>query len=362
MKWFKNFKDKNNKTDQGTPDGPISGDKPDPISGDKPVDAEQAKDNKAKDNKPVDSNAGYETKGEYGAMTIGDHDAGDSGQQAPAGGDANRQETAGGQVDTGASPSVIADKNDAPQSKVNQSQLSGVDNKTTTMTMRRANGIRNVILLFVAIAFILNVISTVNLARGLAGGSSVDLQTDVSTVVENINEKAVMHQAAAVALLSKTEKPSVMQLKKLGGWKLSWRQYVKKGKLYGEVNNVEGPNDKVQTVWSGRLRSAKTVGFTVSTSVDNAKNGTATDNLTTYSYAVVGRIPPTARQLSEAKTKYDKKTVEANADSIVMFTSGDDDARAVMLKDQGDGKHSGGQSDGSGLVDSVRPMRGELAG
>lgn len=361
MKWFKNAKDKNNKTDQGTPDKPINGDKPNTISVDKPVEADQAKDNQAV-NKPADGDTCYEPKGEYGAMATGDHDAIDSGQQAPASGDANRQETAGGHVDTGASPSVIADKNDAPQSKENQAQPNGLDNKTTTMAMGRARGIRNGILLFVAIAFVLNVISTVNLARGLADGSSVDLQTDVSTIVENINEKAVAHQDAAVALLSKTERPSIVQLKKLGGWKLSWRQYVKKGKLYGEVNNVEGPDDKVQTVWSGKLRSATTVQFTVSTSVDNAKNGAATDNLTTYSYAVVGRIPPTDKQLSEAETKYEKKMVESNADSIVMFTSGDDDARAVMLKEQGDGKYSDGRSASSGLVDSVRPMRGELAG
>ena len=349
MKWFKNSKDKNNKTDQGTPD--------DPISGDKPVNAEQAKDNQAV-NKPADGDTGYEPKGEYGAMATGDHDAGDSKQQAPVGGDANRQEAAD---DSGASPAVD-DKNGEQQSKERPAQPSGLDNKTTAMAMGRARGIRNGILLFVAIAFILNVVSTVNLARGLAGGSSADLQTDVSTIVENINEKVEAHQDAAVALLSKTEKPSVVQLKKLGGWKLSWRQYVKKGKLYGEVNNVDGPDDSVQTVWSGKLKSANTVKFTVSTTVDNAKNGTATDNLTTYSYAVVGRIPPTSRQLSEAKTKYEKKMVESNADSIVMFTSGDDDARAVMLKDQGDGKHSDGQSDGSGLVDSVRPMRGELVG
>lgn len=360
MKWFKSFKDKNNKTDQEAIDKPVAIDKP--ASEDKPVDTEQAKDNKAKDNKPVDGNTSHESKSEYGTVATGDYDAVDSGQQAPAGGDADNRNTAGDHVDTGISPSVITDKNDTPQSKENPAQPSGLDNKTTTMAMRRANGVRNGILLFVAIAFVLNVISTVNLAHGLAGGSSVDLQADVSTIVENINEKATAHQDAAVALLSKTEKPSIVQLKKLGGWKLSWRQYVKKGKLYGEVNNVEGPDDSVQAVWSGKLRSATTVEFTVSTSVDNAKNGTATDNLTTYSYAVVGRIPPTDKQLSEAETKYEKKMVESNADSIVMFTSGDDDARAVMLKEQGDGKYSDGRSASSGLVDTVRPMRGELAG
>lgn len=361
MKWFNNSKNKNNKTDHNDTDAPVIVSKdtmPMNDTGHVNEDNSSVINPKQKDDDSVITTNDHDDN-------ASDHndDTGHNEEQALASNDTSKQEHVDNTVDSSAGTSSM-NKTEAPQS--DGPQPITTDDGAVIRAMERTHRLRNVILSFFLFAGVI-LISSVNFTQVFSVGAasaSDDLQSDVSMITEAISKKAMAHQEAVVTVLDKTERPSDAQLEKLGGWKLSWRQYVKNGRLYGEVKNVNGPNGKEQVVWSGKLKSAKTVKISVDASVINVKNGTITDNLTTYSYAVIGRIPPTAKQLREARTDYEKKIIESNAKSIIMFTSGDDDTRAAMMKAQGDGRSSwsvnSNQSSGFTWKDGYRPRYSRL--
>lgn len=288
----------------------------------------------------------YVPHGEYGATSqpvdnptgpaSGDGDADEKSVDDKTATDKNApgvDATAGKETDRAKSP---ASSTETPAGYANAAAIA--------QAAEQAKSLRNgalAFLLFAVVVFGASVnFAYISSSDGQIATAQDNLQTDVTTITDAISKKAQEHQDKAEELLAKYEAPGDVQLKMLGGWRLTWRQYEKDGKQYGEVKNMEGANGDVQTVWTGELKSAKDVKFTVTTSVDNARDGKPTDNLTTYAYAVTGRIPPTDAQLKAAKTDSERNLVESSAKSIVMFADGDSEAKAAMLKTQGDAQYS----------------------
>ena len=178
---------------------------------------------------------------------------------------------------------------------------------------------------------------SISTSRPFASGDQA-LHDDVVAISTGVGKAAVEHREAVDELLYDSPSPSGGQLRDLGGWKLELkRSKAENGKQHVVVTNVAGPGGDEKTVWEGDLESGDKAKSSISTALETALDGTATDSLVTRQYSVVGELP-TVNESKSADDSGDSGNAVIAAKqcpSAVALVEGDSDARAASLKTVG---------------------------